>query len=209
MGAGLRYYKKVFINARQNINPAISSSVSTPTKVISVIRIDIEVGHETGGYRQQQWPRAAQLSFLYQHQHLWDGTKLGWAWSLPAAGSVGIQAPSAQGPAAWTEEEEKKQGMLSPLLSTRGNAAQGLENNSNPVSRSISIRNFALTDFESSWWQKVAEHYRKQDLKYCHGIWGTLGKSASKVFVKCHLKKNHVTEISGCMKSWDLTKAAW
>lgn len=53
MGAGLRYYKKVFINARQNINPAISSSVSAPTKVISMIRVDIEVGHEMGGYRWQ------------------------------------------------------------------------------------------------------------------------------------------------------------
>lgn len=141
MGAGLRYYKKVFINARQNINPAISSSVSTPTKIISVIRADIEVGHRTGGYRRQRQPWASLLSFLYQHQHLWDGTELGWAWSPPAPASAGIQAPCAQGPAAWTEEEEKKQGVLSPLLSAGRNAAQGSENISNPVSGSISVCN--------------------------------------------------------------------
>lgn len=45
------------------------------------------------------------------------------------------------------EEEEKKQGMLFPLLSTKGNAAQGSEINSNPVSRSVSSLQFCLERF--------------------------------------------------------------
>lgn len=40
-------------------------------------------------------------------------------------GIVQMQAPCPRGPAVQTEREEKKQGMLSPQLSTRGSAAQG------------------------------------------------------------------------------------
>lgn len=75
-------------------------------------------------------------------------------------GAVQLQAPCPQGPPVQTVEMEKRQGMLSPLLSTRGSAAQGSGINSNPirVSGSISVcRNrssgLALADFESSWWQ--------------------------------------------------------
>lgn len=91
-------------------------------------------------------------------------------------GAVQLQAPCPQGPPVQTEEMEKRQGMPSPLLSTRGSAAQGSGINSNPirVSGSISVcRNrssvLALADFEVVD-GKGTEHLRKQGLKYCSGV---------------------------------------
>jgi len=68
-----------------------------------------------------------------------------------------IQAPCPREPAVQTEEEDKKQQVLSPLLCTKGSAARGSGINPNPVrvSGSISVcrsrsSGLPLTDFESS-----------------------------------------------------------
>lgn len=221
MGAGLRYYKKVFINARQTINPTISSSVSTPTKVISLITVDIEVGHKMSGYKQQQWPWAAHFSFLYHHHYLQDGAELRRAWSLPVLGTVQTRAPCPRGPAV-RQRRRKRNRECRHLCSVPEEVQHKARGSIQILLESVEAFQVAGIGARAWLWQilkvvggKVMECFRKQGLKYGNGICWTLGKSASKVFVKCHLKNLPKFTQEGCGRgkcldaSRDLTKQAW